>query len=164
MPIKEMLEGTYEVTGFFYNPNIHPEAEFRKRIEATKLLSSKMGIEVIFDEEYNPRPYFERLYGTNKKAIPKDIRCENCYALRLERTAVTARAFGYDAFSSSLLYSRYQKHDEVVAIGRELEKAVDVPFFNEDFRKGWHEGIKLSKEYGLYRQKYCGCVFSLHER
>lgn len=163
-PLKRLLEGRYKVYGFFYNPNIHPRAEYGKRLEGVKLLASAMEMNIIYFEDYAPAPYFKGIAGTDKKTFPKDKRCERCYLLRLAKTAEFAKENGFASFSSSLLYSRYQNHELIVASGLTLEKRYGVPFYHEDFRGGWKEGIEASREMGLYRQKYCGCIFSKAER
>jgi predicted adenine nucleotide alpha hydrolase (AANH) superfamily ATPase len=91
-------------------------------------------------------------------------RCGYCYASRLRFTAAAAAARGFEAFSTSLLYSRYQRHEEIRQLGEAAGKEFSVLFHYEDFRPGWQEGIRLSKELGLYRQQYCGCIYSEKER
>jgi hypothetical protein len=84
--------------------------------------------------------------------------------MRLEETARTAKKMGLDGFTTSLLVSPYQKFDMILKVGTDMGKRYSIPFFIEDFRPGWKEGIRLSREFGLYRQKYCGCVYSEMER
>ena len=91
-------------------------------------------------------------------------RCSYCYFSRLEATAQAAKENDFDYFSSSLLYSKYQDHEMIKRIGMGLAEKYGVPFYYDDFRIGWKEGIKESKEMGLYRQQYCGCIFSEKER
>ena len=153
-----------DVSGFFYNPNIHPRAEFLKRLDAVKKLSALMELNVICEEQYEPTPFFAGLPGTNKKKVQKDLRCTHCYSIRLEMTARAASNHGYDFFTTSLLYSKYQNHELIVELGLDMEGRYGVPFYYEDFRVGWRDGITESKELGLYRQNYCGCVFSKAER
>ena len=94
----------------------------------------------------------------------EEERCPLCYRMRLEATAKKAREIGADAFSTTLLYSRYQRHETIRALGEELATQFGVPFLYEDFRVGWQEGIDASLEMGLYRQPYCGCIYSEQER
>lgn len=175
VPIKAMLSGDggaeprLDVWGFFHNPNIHPLSEFKKRLDAAKRLASLLAVNVIFDEEYRPTAFIkgvkQAVKSSGKKGFPeKDGRCGYCYSSRLEATAKAARSRGFDAFSSSLLYSRYQNHDEIQALGLGLSQKHGIPFFYADFRGGWQAGIDASKEMGLYRQKYCGCIYSRIER
>lgn len=91
-------------------------------------------------------------------------RCLSCYALRLERTLSIARRGKFDAFTTTLLYSKFQKHDVIQALGRDLAAGSDPDFHYQDFRTGWSQGIALSKEWGIYRQRYCGCLYSEFER
>jgi hypothetical protein len=163
-PLKKVLAGKYEVYGFFYNPNIHPRAEFIKRLDAAKKLASLMELSVIFHEDYEPEVYFDGLSGVDKKSLPLAQRCANCYRLRLRKTAEAAKAEGFDYFTSSLLYSTFQNHESIIKEAREAELASGVKFFYEDFREGWFEGIADSKEMELFRQNYCGCIFSKADR
>jgi hypothetical protein len=97
-------------------------------------------------------------------AANPERRCLYCYASRLEQTAKAAMELGFDAFTSSLLYSRYQSHEAIKFLGEKIGREYGVEFHYADFRSGWQEGIRISKEIGLYRQKYCGCIYSEKER
>jgi len=165
-PLKAMLGDRAEVWGFFYNPNIHPHSEFLKRLSAVKTLAGLLSINVILHEEYKPLPFIRNLKASTggQKHPPKDLRCRYCYGVRLEETAKAAKSNGFDAFSSSLLYSKYQNHEEIKELGVDLGKKYGILFYYEDFRAGWQDGINESKEKGLYRQKYCGCIYSKIER
>ncbi len=159
-PLKRILEEKYHVVGFFYNPNIHPEDEFRKRLDAVKRLSELMEVEVILFEDYMPQPFFEGV----SRGEDKNSRCMHCYTIRLDKTAEVAKGLGFDCFSSSLLYSKYQAHHLITGIGMELSERYTIPFYYEDFRAGWRRGIEESRRMSLYRQRYCGCIFSKIER
>ncbi|MCK4739670.1 MAG: epoxyqueuosine reductase QueH [Deltaproteobacteria bacterium] len=163
-PIKQSLGKDFEVTGFFYNPNIHPRAEFFRRLDSVHLLAKFMNLDIIADENYEPKPFFDGISGTNKKEVAKEKRCEHCYRVRLIKTAEAAKQGGFQAFTSSLLFSRRQNHELIIKVGREVADSVGVEFYYEDFRSGWQKGIDGSKEIGLFRQNYCGCVFSFVER
>ncbi|HHL39561.1 MAG TPA: epoxyqueuosine reductase QueH [Deltaproteobacteria bacterium] len=166
-PVKKMLEGEAEVTGYFHNPNIHPESEFRRRLDAVKRLAMLMRLDILCDEEYRPEEFVAEVVGPHARDSrhpPFGERCRRCYALRLEATARLASSRGFDAFTSSLLYSRYQDHEAVRAEGERAARVHGVEFLYRDFREGWREGVEKSKEYGLYRQKYCGCIYSRFER
>jgi predicted adenine nucleotide alpha hydrolase (AANH) superfamily ATPase len=115
-------------------------------------------LDVIFHEEYTPKDFFDELPRA------KAARCTHCYSIRLKATAKAAKAGGFDYFSTSLLYSRHQNHEEIIELARGIADDVGIPFFYEDFRVGWQDGIDASKDMALYRQKYCGCIFSLSER
>jgi predicted adenine nucleotide alpha hydrolase (AANH) superfamily ATPase len=91
-------------------------------------------------------------------------RCNYCYHDRLRSTALLARRGKFDYFSTTLLYSKHQKHDLIRSIGESIAKSTDIPFLYQDFREGWKEGIEGSKQMGLYRQQYCGCIYSEKER
>jgi len=123
-----------------------------------------MELPVIFHEDYDPSPYFDGLAGTDKKSLPAEVRCNHCYSLRLRKTAEVAKARGFDYFTSSLLYSRFQNHESIIEEARAAERESGVEFFYQDFREGWQEGIDDSKEMGLFRQNYCGCIFSKADR
>lgn len=167
-PLKYFLEGRAEVCGFFHNPNIHPKKEFLARLDAAKTLARILSLNVIFDEEYRPLPFIKGQKASsgdaNVKHPPKDSRCLYCYATRLEETAKAAVANGFDAFSSSLLYSTSQRHDEIASLGVDLGRKYGIIFYYKDFRAFWQAGLDESKALGLYRQRYCGCIYSKIER
>lgn len=167
IPLKTILQGKAEVWGFFHNPNIHPYSEFRKRLEAVKTLASYLSVNLICDEDYKPVEFIKGMKASiegSPKYPPMNIRCEYCYSTRLEATAKAAKANGFESFSSSLLYSKYQNHELIQGIGVDLAEKYGILFYYEDFRVGWQEGIDQSRTIGLYRQKYCGCAYSKIER
>ena len=148
-----------DFTGFFYNPNIHPLTEYLRRRDALRQVGERLGVPIVFaDSEYDPA-LFLRLAAFKEKD-----RCRSCYTLRLDRAAREAKAQGRVGFTTTLLYSRYQAHEAIREAGEEAGRAHGVEFVYEDFRPGWEEGIRLSKEWELYRQPYCGCIFSEFER
>lgn len=165
-PLKLILGPLVEVWGFFHNPNIHPYGEFKRRLDAVKKLAVLMNLNVIYDETYRPTEFIKGLkaYGGGGKFPEEGKRCGFCYTTRLDAVARVATERGFDAFSSSLLYSRYQDHEGIKRFGSELARKYGVEFIYHDFREGWQEGIEQSKELGLYRQKYCGCIYSKIER
>lgn len=163
-PIKEALGDDHEVTGFFYNPNIHPEEEYLKRRDSVKKLAALLDVKVIFEASYTPEQYFDRIGDGRGGAPEPSVRCLACYELRLEETASKAKAGGFDCFTSALLYSKYQGHDEIRAAGEKFASEYGIEFLYDDYRRGWGRGIKLSKKAGLYRQQWCGCKFSFDER
>lgn len=146
------------VQGYFYNPNIHPWKEYERRRETLAHYAAGIGLTVIIDERDDWQAFFERTYPW------EESRCRSCYEIRLEATARRARALNVDAFSSTLLYSRRQRHEWVKEAGERMGKRWGIPFYYRDFRTGWQEGIRISKACGLYRQSYCGCLFSEKER
>jgi hypothetical protein len=148
-----------DVRGFYYNPNIHPLTEYLRRKEALAQVGERLGVEVDFvDSEYDPIPFL-RLAAFREKD-----RCRQCYTLRLDRCAREARRLGCAGFTTTLLYSKYQIHQAIRVAGEEAGRAHGVEFAYEDFRPGWDEGVRLSKEWELYRQPYCGCIFSEYDR
>ncbi|MBI5047340.1 MAG: epoxyqueuosine reductase QueH [Deltaproteobacteria bacterium] len=157
-PLKKILDGKIEVWGFFFNPNIHPYTEYQKRLEAVKILAEKMDVKMIYRDEYNLEEFLKNTISNI------DARCGYCYSSRLEATAIAARENSFDYFSSSLLYSKYQDHELIRGIGKGIGERFGISFYYDDFRIGWKEGIQNSKDMGLYRQQYCGCIFSEKER
>ncbi len=149
----------HQVSGLFYNPNIHPLQEYLRRREALRETARILDLPVIYkDDEYDPKRWFR------ETAYREANRCFLCYALRLERTRAIAKRGGFDAFTTSLLYSKFQKHDLIRSTGEGIAGGGAPVFHYEDFRSGWKQGIELSKEWGLYRQQYCGCLYSEYER
>ena len=157
-PVQELRTGGMSVTGFFYNHNIHPYQEYRRRLETVRKYAELVELEVIYRDEYRLEEFL-----ANVAANP-DQRCLYCYASRLEAAAAEAVRLGFDAFTTSLLYSRYQKHDVIRDMGERIGQKYGVTFHYADFRKGWQEGIAVSKKMELYRQQYCGCIYSEKER
>ena len=157
-PYHQLKEQGLSFTSFWYNPNVHPVTEYRMRLQTLKTFAEKEDIPLILHDDYGLRNFV--------KAVVDDIddRCRHCFRTRLEMTAQTALELGYDAFSTTLLYSIYQKHDLIKEIGEEITEEKHIPFFYRDWRTLWSEGVRLSKEAELYRQKYCGCIFSEEDR
>ena len=149
----------HEVTGFYTNPNIHPAEEYRLRLESLQRYAGAVGMPLEIEEEYLPERYFAAL-GDDRR---EGYRCRDCYAVRLGAAAVRARATGDDAFTTTLLISPYQDQEWIKLAGEEAGRRAGVPFLFQDFRPWYRQSIERSKEMGLYRQKYCGCSFSLAE-
>ncbi len=146
------------VTGFFFNPNIHPYTEYRRRLDAVTAMASNLDLDLVIRDEYGLDEFLRAVAGR------EDERCEICYRIRLTKAAEAARTRGAGAYSTTLLYSVYQKHELVRRIGTEVGEAAGVPFYYEDFRPGWREGVARSRAMGLYRQSYCGCIYSERDR
>ncbi|MEJ2222016.1 MAG: epoxyqueuosine reductase QueH [Desulfobacterales bacterium] len=157
-PIKNMREEGLEVMGFFYRHNIHPYSECLRRQEALEAYAEKINLKVIYQEGYDLEGFIQNV------AFRESERCNYCYHDRLKSTALLARRGKFDYFSSTLLYSKHQQHELIRSMGESIGKSVGVPFLYHDYREGWKEGIECSKEMGLYRQQYCGCVYSEKER
>ena len=159
VPVQTLREQGEEVVGLFYNPNIHGVEEYFKRREAVLQAARNLDCPVVcLDAEYDPRLFFHVVHDR------EDRRCPACYRLRLERTFAYAKEHGFSAVSTTLLYSIYQDRDAILSIGRELEDQTGTRFLDRDFRSGWQAGIDLSREWELYRQSYCGCLYSELER
>ncbi len=157
-PVPELRSQGYEVMGYFYNPNIHPYSEYIKRREALQQYASEVDLKVIYDEDYNPVEYFHGItYRENR-------RCLFCYRMRLEKAAHIARKGKFDVFTSTLLVSKFQKHELIREIGEETGEKYGVPFLYQDFRAGFKTTGERSRAMGLYRQQYCGCLYSEMER
>ncbi len=157
-PLSRLRAGGYAVTGFFYNPNIHPFQEYQLRLDTVRDFTRRAGVELALRDVYDLEGYLARVLGRGAG------RCEQCYRLRLDAAAAEARTLGLPAFTTSLLYSKYQKHDVIRGVAAEMAREHGVDFFYEDFRTGWSAGIRESRRMQLYRQQYCGCIFSEHER
>ena len=144
-----------EPTLYWFNPNIHPYTEYKARRDCLKEYAKMINVEAIFEENYGLDEFC-------KEAI-KDLknRCTNyCYPVRLRKTFEYAKENGYDAVSTTLLYSIYQNHDFIKKYMEDLSKEFGIEFLYRDFREGFWEGHNKAKEIGLYMQKYCGCIFS----
>jgi len=157
-PVKILREANHRVTGYFFNHNIHPYQEYSKRLAAVREYAEAADLDVVYRDEYNLEEFLSQV------AQDPANRCGYCYQSRLRQAAQYAAEQGYDAFTSSLLYSRYQNHETIRKLGQELASHYGIEFLYEDFRSGWQEGIRMSKEMGLYRQQYCGCIYSEKDR
>ncbi len=157
-PVKMLRAQNHKISGYFYNHNIHPYQEFSRRLETTRQYAAQTGLAVVYDEEYRLEEYLAAV------AHDPSSRCEYCYQSRLQATAQEAKRLCFDGFTTTLLYSRYQDHQAIVAYGEKLAAESGLSFHYEDYRVGWNEGIRASKELGLYRQQYCGCIYSEKER
>lgn len=158
-PLKFLTSQGIEPDCFWFNPNIHPQFEWDRRLENLQKACDSYGLKLVregvsCEEEYwRSKEYLEK-YGS---------RCEMCYDRRMEEAARYCADHGYDSFCTTLLVSPYQQHDRISEISREKAERYGVKFYYLDFRPGFYFGQKLAKEIGLYRQKYCGCCFSLDE-
>ena len=157
-PVKSMRAEGLQVMGFFYRHNIHPYSECLKRQEALETYAEQSDLKVIYQEGYDLEGFIQNV------AFRESKRCNYCYHDRLRSTALLAKRGKFDYFTSTLLYSKHQKHDLIRSTGESIGKSVGVQFLYRDFREGWKEGIERSKEMGLYRQHYCGCIYSEKER
>ncbi len=157
-PVPQLREEGFEVMGYYFNPNIHPYTEYMKRKTALEQYAEISDLKVIYDEKYNPLEYFQSI------AYRESRRCFLCYQIRLEQAAHIARRGKFDYFTTTLLVSKYQKHHWIQEVGEAVGQKYGVPFLYRDFRVGFKETGELSREMGLYRQQYCGCLYSEMER
>lgn len=147
-----------ELTGFWYNPNIHPFTEYRARRNCLREYAQTVELPLLERNDYGLRPFV--------RAVAADIpgRCAVCYEMRLFEAARQAKEGGFDAFTSSLFISPYQNHDLLRETAQRAAEAAGVTFLYRDFRPYFREGQARARELGMYIQKYCGCVFSEEER
>ncbi len=160
--VLEKLSMVFDITLFFYNPNISPEEEFLKRFEELKRLNGEMGTPAnIIKGEYDHYRFLQMSEGL-EDLEEGGKRCFRCYELRLRKTASLARREGYDYFTTTLSVSPYKNAEKLNDIGEKLSVEYGVEYLYSDFKKkeGYKRSIELSREHSLYRQDYCGCQFS----
>lgn len=157
-PVQELKEKGMDVYGYFYNPNIHPFTEFEKRRATLEKYANDIDLPVIYDNDYQLEEFLQRV------VYRETDRCQFCYAMRLEQAAKVARKGRFDYLSTTLLVSPYQKHDMIKEIGASMGNKYNIPFYYADFRAGYREGAARSRDLGMYRQQYCGCIYSEKER
>jgi hypothetical protein len=148
----------HQVRGFFFNPNIHPYQEFARRIATLEDYAAKTKLPIIWDRSYQLEDFLRNIVFREQE------RCRFCYYLRLKATARVAKGGKFDAFTSTLLYSKFQNHEVIRELGEQVVQEVGVPFYYLDFRKGWSSGRVKADKMGLYKQQYCGCIFSERDR
>lgn len=158
MPVRELQSEGQTVMGFFYRHNIHPYTECLKREDSLRAYAEKANLKIIYQEGYELEKWLQNV--VHREAS----RCKLCYYDRLRTTALLAKRGNFDGFSSTLLYSKHQRHDTIRSMGESIAAEVGVPFLYRDFRSGWRDGIENSKKMGLYRQQYCGCIYSEKDR
>ena len=146
-----------EIYGYFYNPNVHPAGEFRARLMTAGYVSSQFGFPLFTEPVYGLDSWFDFIGKSGD-------RCSGCVYMRLKKTAEFAKEKKIPAFTTTLLVSPYQKHEYIKETGFKIAEEYGLEFFYRDFRKNYQESIRKSKEMLLYRQKYCGCIFSEAER
>jgi predicted adenine nucleotide alpha hydrolase (AANH) superfamily ATPase len=158
-PLERLKEKGHVVAGLFYNPNIHPLAEYNSRRQAVEDYGKLNHIEIIY-AEYLPQEFFREV--NYKETNPE--RCSICWSIRLKRTAQVAKERGFDYFSTTLLVSPYQDQESLRRLGSDISKEEAVEFYYEDFRTGFKKAHDDAKAKGIYCQKYCGCIYSEVER
>ncbi|MEK7291206.1 MAG: epoxyqueuosine reductase QueH [Planctomycetota bacterium] len=157
-PLNELRKEGFKVTGLFYNPNIHPLLEFRKRLKALRVFQESDPISVIYNEDYGLREYLKTV------DYEGGDRCADCYAMRLKFTASYAKENGYDAFTSTMLFSIYQNHEQLKMLSENISREYGIDFVYRDYRYLSECSHDIAKKKMIYRQGYCGCIFSEYER
>ncbi len=157
-PLKELRIRGHEVAGLFYNPNIHPYQEYQRRLQTLNDYAARTFLNIFCPEGYPLEEFLRQV------AFKENDRCEYCLQHRLQYAAEMALADKFDGFTTTLLYSRYQKHDLIREIGEHIGMQLGIPFYYQDFRTGWAEGVRISRELEMYRQPYCGCIYSEKDR
>ncbi len=166
--VLEYLSQYFYITVLYYNPNIFPKEEYNYRIEEQKKLINALNTRYpinFIPTEYTPEDFYENIRGYEKEKEGGN-RCTICYDLRLKEAAIYAKERGFDYFTTTLSISPLKDAKRLNDIGMKLAKEYDVKYLVSDFKKknGYKRSVELSKEYGLYRQDYCGCVYSMVER
>ncbi|MFA5902658.1 MAG: epoxyqueuosine reductase QueH [Desulfobacula sp.] len=157
-PVKVLRQMDVNVMGFFYRHNIHPFQECKKREDTLKEYSESIDLKVIYQQDYKIEEFIQSV------AFRETDRCRVCYHDRLLQTALIAKKGNFNAFSTTLLYSKFQNHEKIRETGESIAAKYAITFFYHDFREGWKTGIEESKHLNLYRQQYCGCIYSEKER
>ncbi len=166
--VLERLANFFKISIFYYNPNITEEEEYRKRINELKrfvsVFKTKYPVEII-EGNYEPSKFMEMAKGLEEEP-ERGIRCYKCYELRLEETAKIAEELGFNHFATTLTLSPHKNANWINEIGEELNKKYKSNYLYSDFKKkeGYKKSIELSKVYNLYRQDYCGCIYSKRVR
>ena len=158
MPIEVLRTDGFEVTGYWYNPNIHPFTEYRARRNCLREYANVIELPLLEKDDYGLRPFV--------REVAEDIegRCVKCYEMRLFETARMATEGGFDSFTSSLFISPYQNHELMRSVAERAAHEYGVDFLYRDFRPYFKSGQERARELEMYIQKFCGCVFSEQER
>jgi predicted adenine nucleotide alpha hydrolase (AANH) superfamily ATPase len=162
--VVDLLSREFEVSAFFYNPNIHPLKEYALRLKEIKEFSRKQSVELIVGE-YDSDRWFGRVEGMEQEK-EGGRRCQVCFRMRLEKTALVAQGKGFHYFTTTLSVSPHKNAQIINQIGRDLQGIADVAFYEADFKKrdGFRKSCELSKKHGFYRQNYCGCIYSQKQK
>ena len=157
-PIQTLRQEGIEVSGFWFNPNIHPYTEYRARRTTLEEYAKEIAMPLVQINEYGLRMFVQNVSDNI------DGRCSFCYRVRMEETARYAAENGFDSFTTSLLISPYQNHEAIVSVAQAMGREYGVEFLYRDFRPLFRAGQDFAREHGMYMQKYCGCVFSEEDR
>lgn len=164
----EYLSKYFEITIYYYNPNIHPYEEYNRRITELKNFLKEFKTEnkvCLIEESYDSKEYFNAVKGLEHLG-EKSKRCYECYKLRMNKACIYAKKHNYDYFTTTLTISPYKVSDWINEIGKELENIYNIKYLYADLKKknGYKRSLELSKKYNLYRQDYCGCIYSKQKK
>ncbi|MBO4928652.1 MAG: epoxyqueuosine reductase QueH [Clostridiales bacterium] len=157
-PVFDLISRDMKPDVLYYNPNIHPRFEFDRRREQVVRLGELFDLSCFFVDDFRMDAWLSREWEDSYTS-----RCDMCYAIRMDFSARYAKEHGYDAFSTSLLVSPYQQHDKIREMASSCAERYGVRFLYMDWRPNFREGQNMAREHGLYRQKYCGCIYSLDD-
>ncbi len=161
----DRLKDEYDLTIFYYNPNIYPQEEYQKRLAEQQKYVSLIGLDiVVVDGKYDDNADFENHCVGLENEKEGGARCSVCFAYRLDKTAQYAKQNGYDIFATTLTVSPHKNVKVINDIGLKIAQKYNIEYLVADFKKqdGYLKSIRLSQKYSLYRQNYCGCKYSLH--
>ena len=161
-PITYLRDSGYDVVVHFYNPNIYPEEEYQKRLDSQKKLCAHLGCELI-EDIYNHQDYYNAISGFENEP-EKGARCDICFKLRLEKTAQLCKKLNIEEFTTSMVISPHKNYEKLTTIGLDLAANYGLKYLPVNFRKndGFLKTNNIAKSIDLYRQKYCGCKFSIN--
>ncbi|MBO6180591.1 epoxyqueuosine reductase QueH [bacterium] len=160
-PISLLQDMGYSVVVYFYNPNIFPDEEYQRRLEAEKTLCAHYGCEIIVGD-YETDVYYDFVKGLENEP-EKGARCDKCFELRLNKSAIKAKELGIEEFTTSMVISPHKNYEKLSQIGTQIAQKYNLKYLPINFRKndGFLKTNKISKELNLYRQNYCGCKFAM---
>lgn len=156
--VQRLRDDGFDLTAFWYNPNVHPFTEHQLRLDSMRRFAVGVDLPLVVAEGYDMPRYLREVVGDEAD------RCRHCYKMRLDAAAAQARQLGIDLVSTTLLISPYQNHELLRAVGDEVAAAHGVVFHYVDLRPGFRDSRRLARQLGLYRQRYCGCIYSEWER
>ncbi len=163
--VLEYLDKYFDITVFYYNPNIYPEDEFYKRQQEQIKLIKDMGLNIkVIENEHMPQEFYDKIKGYENEKEGGE-RCKKCFELRLEKTCMYAKEHGFDYFTTTLSISPLKNAEALNETGRKIGEKYSVQYLFSDFKKnnGYKRSCELSNFYGIYRQNYCGCVYSVRD-
>lgn len=155
---KFFKEKSIDYSVYFHNPNIHPYKEYIRRRDVLKEYADSCGVESIIEESF-----MQAEWENNFSNLKDDERCRRCYEIRISKAVKTASVLGFTHFTTTLLVSPYQDHTMIKDICKSYAEKYKIEFFYNDFREFFREGQQIARNEGLYRQKYCGCIYSFQK-